>query len=831
MPRTLAALQGGSLARIDARALRLNLFAGKLPYSEKWRNVWGADLDIDRIADALYAARSGIMVYLTDIAREQLIFDPHLGMLAQKRFGRMKIAGSTLSPRTKGLSRQEKAEAKQIAEMVEGKLERIGNLRQAIYDLAWGHFDARACLEIAWEWTGGPAPYTPVSLDWIHPRRLGFGPERELRLIESTLQSGWFEPVGFDFREIPAKFITYTPRRFADYPELEGLSPRSLYYSFFKRFGTRLRNVLTELFVLPWRTLEADKDAPVQYQDMEDAVPIAEDLGSQSVAAFPPGIRLNMLWPGSENQGQIMQATIDDVDSQLSRLWELTDSRSKAPGDAGGGQGGDQAAYNQAQHDIVFQLDGADLSARFQTELIEKIVELNAGRDAVHLAPIWELSCAPKRDRLTTQKVYSQALLDHVPIALADYYRDMEIRPPEDDEAVLVMAPGEAGGIGEIKILVPQGAKPPAGLPPPPAPALPGAGGDEDAAVPEQADEEDPAEGDAATALRGMLGLERGGIQLARQPDLGHGSPEVVIERGLREGARQTSAWAAATCAAVDGLESATAIHRALDRAAEQLPLDAFAGTVERCLVRGIMMGALDAAWEAEDGQPVEIPSFEAAREGEPVLFAALGSVGRPTPGFAATPFQSAIQFFLGKAVVTRREFDRLRASAKAKAFTVAGLARTEMIQTAKDALAATMQAGTDLRAFSKDLAARFESAGWTRLKPSHVEVIFRNNVMGAYSVGRDKQMTQPAVLAARPYWQILGVDDARTRGTHKGAHGKVLRADDPFWTRCPLPWGHNERCRKVSRSEADLKRLGLTVTSGAAIHGLPDPGWSGFRL
>jgi SPP1 gp7 family putative phage head morphogenesis protein len=105
--------------------------------------------------------------------------------------------------------------------------------------------------------------------------------------------------------------------------------------------------------------------------------------------------------------------------------------------------------------------------------------------------------------------------------------------------------------------------------------------------------------------------------------------------------------------------------------------------------------------------------------------------------------------------------------------------------------------------------------------------VIFRNATMGAYASGRDKQMSQPAVLKARPYWQILGVDDARTRDPHRKAHGKVLRADDPFWKRCALPWGHACRCRKVSRSEADLKRLGLTVVDGSSISGLPDPGWS----
>jgi SPP1 gp7 family putative phage head morphogenesis protein len=184
-----------------------------------------------------------------------------------------------------------------------------------------------------------------------------------------------------------------------------------------------------------------------------------------------------------------------------------------------------------------------------------------------------------------------------------------------------------------------------------------------------------------------------------------------------------------------------------------------------------------------------------------------------------------ALRAFLARKVVTRRTFDRLAASAKKKAFTVAGLARRDMLTTAHAELASAIEAGDDLRNFSKALSARFDSAGWTRLNPSHVETVFRNGVMGAYSDGRKAQMTQPTVLAARPYWQILGVDDARTRPAHRKAHGKVLPASDPFFTRAGPPFGHNCRDRVISRSAQDLKRLGLTPTIGAALQGLPDEG------
>jgi SPP1 gp7 family putative phage head morphogenesis protein len=148
------------------------------------------------------------------------------------------------------------------------------------------------------------------------------------------------------------------------------------------------------------------------------------------------------------------------------------------------------------------------------------------------------------------------------------------------------------------------------------------------------------------------------------------------------------------------------------------------------------------------------------------------------------------------------------------------------MLRTVHDELGKAIEEGTDLREFSRRLSERFDSAGWTQLNPSHVETVFRTGVMGAYNDGRKAQMSTPVMLKMRPYWQWLGVDDARTRPTHKAAIGKVLPATDPFFDRAGPPAGFNCRCRLVSRSARDLERLGLVPTIGAQLRGLPDEGW-----
>ena len=95
------------------------------------------------------------------------------------------------------------------------------------------------------------------DLGWIHPRRLHFGPERELRVYDD-LVAGNFAEHGIALRDERLKFIHWTPQLFGDYPEREGLARRALYWSFFKRFSARERMILLELFGKPWRWLEVE---------------------------------------------------------------------------------------------------------------------------------------------------------------------------------------------------------------------------------------------------------------------------------------------------------------------------------------------------------------------------------------------------------------------------------------------------------------------------------------------------------------------------------------------------------------------------------------------
>lgn len=266
-----------------------------------------------------------------------------------------------------------------------------------------------------------------------------------------------------------------------------------------------------------------------------------------------------------------------------------------------------------------------------------------------------------------------------------------------------------------------------------------------------------------------------------------------------------------------------------MDSAAERFDRERFAQIITESIMRGAMLGAVDSLVERERDEDDPLTQFAGAQ-------AILMKEGTPS---TRLPFQEAMDRFRTRNLVSRDVYDALSDAARRKAFTVAGLASEELLGDAHAELQRQIDAsrehtfkdpdtgkwvykGPNLHEFRKHVAKRLESAGWTPSNPSHVETIYRTNVRSAYSSGRLAEMTQPAVLAARPYWQIMTVRDSRQRATHRAAHGIVLPADHPFWRTTGLPpWGFNCRCRWVSRSRRWVDKHGGI---GSPPSGLPDP-------
>lgn len=251
-----------------------------------------------------------------------------------------------------------------------------------------------------------------------------------------------------------------------------------------------------------------------------------------------------------------------------------------------------------------------------------------------------------------------------------------------------------------------------------------------------------------------------------------------------------------------------------------------FARAAERRIVHALMLGALDSARE------IDLDSME---DEKPLLASKilLADNDKP-PDFSKMRFHEAERFFRKLNVVTRSEFDNLLAAARRRAFTVAGIFDRQLLTVLQGELANQIGKGADIREFRKIAEARLKSSGFIAsqqvlengqrvMSASHVEVVFRTNVLNGYNAGRAAQQSDPIVMRARPVREIRAIRDRRTRTAHLRAHGTKLLATDSFWERAYPPFGYNCRCRVVSRPRAEMDQ----VVSGSTISGLPDRGFT----
>lgn len=914
---------GATATPVVSSQLSQVVFGERVPRNEQFRQIFGASLNLDRIAACINAANMGNMRDLTDLSRETIDTDPHLSAVLNKRFGAVANFPPEVVPAS-GEGVDEK-KARFYADVVRDQIEQIPNIAARIRDLAWGLFDGRAAQEIEWaEMRSGPAtPYGRVrwvvrNLHWIHPRRLSFGPERELRVVDQIVATG-FNEAGRALRDVAGgwKFIQFTPRLFGEYPEREGIGRRVLYWSFFKRFGARERMILLELFAKPWRWLEVKDEAlkagGIPPDEGELANLFIKAIAGSGYGRAPRGFEMKTEQP-QRQAGNIHQEAIEESDRQLSKL--VLGQTGTTDGQAMG-LNSSQALVMSNEQLMIAIGDAGAVSEALEDGLTDPIIALNFGLSELDHAPHLRLR-ADIRNRIQELERLDKALRSGLAIKKSEAYELSGFEEPSDEDPVVVMQAPEGGGAfgggGEPRpvIIYPRGRSPePGELPPEPSKAgdegegdelpesspprggsagpavpVPGEGGEPEASPEGQPEAPSPGNGQApeprratrpgagnegvrlapprggesravllcegaldaeaadrllrgaepsvAAALLATLGegvradrrpaLEKYGeaVCCAQQPESVNGSPEVIVERMVREVARLAERMGGRVIDAAEGLGEGGAIFRALRRAAEDLDLSELSRAVERRIVHAEMLGALDHFYEREEGveiapEPFERPAGEGVR------------LADKEPSFASKAFGVALRFFKSKRVLRKEEFERLTNGAKRRAFTVAGLARDDLLRAAHEELARSIAEGRDLRKFQQFARDRLESAGWTPANPSHVETVARTNVVQAQAVGRLVDMNQPEVRRARPFWQIRTVGDSRRRVNHGRVNGWVLRAEDPFFDRAfPGAFGYNCRCRATSLSERQVSSRGLVIRSGAEIRDLPDRGFSG---
>ncbi|MFJ1218940.1 phage head morphogenesis protein [Yersinia enterocolitica] len=196
---------------------------------------------------------------------------------------------------------------------------------------------------------------------------------------------------------------------------------------------------------------------------------------------------------------------------------------------------------------------------------------------------------------------------------------------------------------------------------------------------------------------------------------------------------------------------------------------------------------------------------------------------------YTLTP-EEAIKYFKSKGYVIGFDFHEVEAIAHARAFTVAGVLKLDVLKDIRDALQAALDNGDTYQEFTRKLQPILEAKGWIgkglvadpetgelhgkQLTPRRLQTIFTTNIQSSYNAGRYVQ--QMANVANRPYLERVAVMDSHTRPKHAALNGFTAPADDPVWTYLYPPDGYGCRCRIRARSQSDVEKYGLTVQSSA---------------
>lgn len=197
-----------------------------------------------------------------------------------------------------------------------------------------------------------------------------------------------------------------------------------------------------------------------------------------------------------------------------------------------------------------------------------------------------------------------------------------------------------------------------------------------------------------------------------------------------------------------------------------------------------------------------------------------------------ALPPQEAINFLKNKAPEISYDWYDVYREAHVKAFTVAGLAKLDVLQDVQNALIEAQEKGQSLETFKQNFLSLLKKKGWygeqtvkrpdgsvkevNVSSPWRVKTIYRTNMATAAMAGMYKELK--SMTGLMPYWRYVTVGDGRVREEHAKIHGKILRHDDPFWDKYFPPNGYNCRCRVEALSEEEMKKKGLKVSDSRSM-------------
>ncbi|WP_140919131.1 phage head morphogenesis protein [Limnobaculum xujianqingii] len=181
--------------------------------------------------------------------------------------------------------------------------------------------------------------------------------------------------------------------------------------------------------------------------------------------------------------------------------------------------------------------------------------------------------------------------------------------------------------------------------------------------------------------------------------------------------------------------------------------------------------------------------------------------------------FDKQSDYFRQKLAIPSERWDDISREQHDHGVIVAGAMKADLVNDLKKAIQTVIDDGKSIQWFRKNFDQVVEKQGWKGWtgedskagKAWRTEVIYTQNLKSSHAAGRYAQLTDPDVLAERPYWRYVHRSVINPREEHARWHNLVIPADDPFWDEHYPPNGFGCNCIVESCSERDLKKLGKT--------------------
>lgn len=178
-----------------------------------------------------------------------------------------------------------------------------------------------------------------------------------------------------------------------------------------------------------------------------------------------------------------------------------------------------------------------------------------------------------------------------------------------------------------------------------------------------------------------------------------------------------------------------------------------------------------------------------------------------------------------GRAVVTRDWTDMWQED-HARAFTVAKVAKLDLLAEIQASLADVIHNGGTFEQWQANIVPHLKAQGWwgevndaaltgthetVSVGPRRLRTIYDTNLRVSRAAGRWARIQE--LKASRPFLRYTAVLDRRTRPEHREWHGTILPVDHAWWDTHFPPCGWYCRCTVRQLSQRELDAKGWKVT------------------